>query len=98
MRRMRARRDPMHGLQRNVVGQRPSTRSGNSWPRDHAGPAPEGLDPLQALRLLGYPLDAPAAALRAYRMRYRGDAATALDAEDARILHALTSAGRTSAP
>lgn len=69
-----------------------------TWPRDDAGPAPEGFDPLQALRLLGYPMDAPDAAIRAYRMRYRGDAATALDAEDARILHALTSAGQTTAP
>jgi N-acetylmuramoyl-L-alanine amidase len=76
----------------------PVPGSGNSWPRDHAGPAPEGLDPLQALRLLGCPMDAPDAALRAYRMRARGDAAIALDAEDARILHALTSAGQEPAP
>lgn len=64
-----------------------------TWPDPAAGPPPPGFDPLQALRLLGYPvddLDDPAPAIRAYRMRYRGDDATALDAEDARILHALT--------
>lgn len=69
-----------------------------TWPRDDAGSAPEGFDPLQALRLLGYPMDDPAATIRAYRMRYRGDAASQLDAEDARILHALTSTKPGVAP
>jgi N-acetylmuramoyl-L-alanine amidase len=64
-----------------------------TWPDPAAGPPPTGFDPLQALRLLGYPLADladPAPAIRAYRMRYRGDTATALDEEDARILHSLT--------
>lgn len=64
-----------------------------AWPPAEAGPAPADFDPLQAMRLLGYPvddLDSAAPAIRAYRMRYRGDDATALDDEDARILHALT--------
>ncbi len=64
-----------------------------TWPDAAAGPPPPAFDPLQALRLLGYPLDDladPAPAIRAYRMRYRRDSATTLDAEDARILHALT--------
>ncbi|CAN5626956.1 N-acetylmuramoyl-L-alanine amidase [soil metagenome] len=63
------------------------------WPDPGAGPSPRDFDPLQALRLLGYPIDDladPAPVIRAYRMRYRGDNATALDTEDARILHALT--------
>ncbi|MBJ7575368.1 N-acetylmuramoyl-L-alanine amidase [Luteimonas sp. MC1828] len=60
------------------------------WPADDAPPAPEGFDALQALRLLGYPLDAPEATIRAFRMRFRGDAGNVLDAEDHRILHALT--------
>ncbi|PJJ97574.1 N-acetylmuramoyl-L-alanine amidase [Lysobacteraceae bacterium NML91-0213] len=60
------------------------------WPDADAPPAPEGFDPLLALRLLGYPLDNPAATIRSYRMRFRGDAADTLDAEDLRILHALT--------
>jgi N-acetylmuramoyl-L-alanine amidase len=69
-----------------------------TWPSADAGPAPEGFDPLRALRLLGYPMGEPEAAIRAYRMRYRGDAATALNAEDARILHALTAVVPKAAP
>jgi len=48
------------------------------------------------LRVLGYPLDDPAAAIHAFHLHFRGlDVATGgepeqLDAEDARILHALT--------
>jgi N-acetylmuramoyl-L-alanine amidase len=65
------------------------------WPTLDGPPAPDGFDPLQALRLLGYPMDDPAAAVRAFRLHYRGidnggDAGLLLDAEDARILHALT--------
>ncbi|HST43663.1 MAG TPA: N-acetylmuramoyl-L-alanine amidase [Luteimonas sp.] len=61
-----------------------------TWPDDKAGPAPPGFDPLQAMRELGYATDEPAAATRAFRMRYRGDASAALDDQDLRILHALT--------
>jgi N-acetylmuramoyl-L-alanine amidase len=63
------------------------------WPAADAPPAPEGFDALQALRLLGYPMGDPAAALRAFRLHFRGmDSGDAglLDAEEARILHALT--------
>lgn len=63
------------------------------WPADHAPPAPDGFDAMQALRLLGYPMDDPAAAVRAYRLHYRGVDGGALDAEDARILNALTQSG-----
>src|SRR5690606_25364471 len=43
-----------------------------------------------ALRLIGYPVDDLEATIRSYRMRFRGDTASALDEEDLRILHALT--------
>ncbi|MCD9032616.1 N-acetylmuramoyl-L-alanine amidase [Luteimonas sp. Y-2-2-4F] len=60
------------------------------WPDPAAPPPPPGFDPLQALRVIGYPMDDPVATIRSYRMRFRGDAASALDDEDLRILHALT--------
>lgn len=67
------------------------------WPEDDAPPAPEGFDGWMALAAFGYPLDDPQAALRAFQRRFRGieaalppDAAQEPDAEDARILHALT--------
>jgi N-acetylmuramoyl-L-alanine amidase len=62
------------------------------WPRMDAGPPPAAFDPLQALRVLGYPMDDPAAAIRAFHLHYRGvsDDGTMLDAEDARILYSLT--------
>jgi N-acetylmuramoyl-L-alanine amidase len=62
------------------------------WPGMAAGPAPPGFDAMQALRVLGYSLDDPEAAIRAFRLHYRGAAGetTTLDAEDARILYALS--------
>lgn len=60
------------------------------WPADDAPPAPPGFDPWLAMRVLGYPLAEPEAAVRAFRARYRGDELQAFDAEDLRILHALT--------
>lgn len=60
------------------------------WPADDAPPAPPGFDAMRALRLVGYPVDDPDAAVRAFRLRFRGDAGTTLDDEDLRILHALT--------
>jgi len=51
---------------------------------------PEDFDPIQALRLIGYPTDAPEATIRSFRHRFRGMEGTELDAEDLRILHALT--------
>ncbi|HEY0659930.1 MAG TPA: N-acetylmuramoyl-L-alanine amidase [Lysobacter sp.] len=60
------------------------------WPGADRGPAPSGFDPMLALRLLGYPLDDPAAAVRAFHLHYRGIDTTTLDDEDARLLHALT--------
>lgn len=62
------------------------------WPQGDLADPPPGFDPMLALRLLGYAVDDPAAAVRAFRLHYRGidDAATPLGPEDARILHALT--------
>ena len=51
---------------------------------------PEGFDPMQALRLVGYSTDAPEATIRAFRHRFRGMEGGELDAQDLRILHALT--------
>ena len=74
------------------------------WPQDAGAEAPPGFDGWNALRLIGYPLTDPRAALRAFRLRFRGlddgergvaQVPPAFDAEDLRILHALT---RTQAP
>ena len=70
------------------------------WPVDDAPPAPAGFDPWLALAWLGYPLDDPGAALRAFRMRFRGIESESVltDAEDARILHALLYGPRLRMP
>ena len=60
------------------------------WPADDAPPAPQGFDGMRALRLVGYDTTDPEAAVRAFRLRFRGDANTVLEDEDLRILHALT--------
>ncbi|KAB7768085.1 N-acetylmuramoyl-L-alanine amidase [Xanthomonas maliensis] len=60
------------------------------WPSADAPPPPADFDPWQALALLGYSLDDPAATLRAFHHHFRGSDAPTLDAEDLRILHALT--------
>ena len=63
------------------------------WPKAEHGPAPEGFDPLLALKAFGYPVDVanPAPAITAFHRRFRGDDTlpAVLDAEDARILHSL---------
>ena len=60
------------------------------WPDPEAPPPPPDFDPLNALRLVGYPTGNLEAAIHSYRMRFRGDDAKVLDEEDLRILHALT--------
>lgn len=70
------------------------------WPDAPLADPPPGFDPMLALRLLGYPLgddsaEDRAAAVRAFRLHFRGidddeDDSIRLDAQDARILHALT--------
>lgn len=59
------------------------------WPEADAPPAPDGFDPWNALRLIGYPLTDRAATVRAFHRRYRGTAEDQLDAEDLRILASL---------
>ena len=63
------------------------------WPADDAPPAPAGFDAMRALEQLGYDTGHGEATIRAFRLRFRGDAGTVLDAEDLRILHALTAPG-----
>jgi N-acetylmuramoyl-L-alanine amidase len=65
------------------------------WPQSPLAAPPPGFDAVLALRLLGYPTDDLPAAVRAFHRRFRGiddgdDPQATLDAEDARILHALT--------
>lgn len=59
------------------------------WPCTPLAPAPTGFDPWAALRLIGYDLGDPAAAVRAFHRRYRGLEHETLDEEDAAILHDL---------
>lgn len=66
------------------------------WPAADTPAAPAGFDPWQALALLGYSIDNPAATLKAFHHHYRGNSAPTLDAEDLRILYSLISDSRTS--
>ncbi|RBB59991.1 N-acetylmuramoyl-L-alanine amidase [Xanthomonas oryzae] len=68
------------------------------WPAADAPAAPASFDPWQALAMIGYSIDDPAATLQAFHHHYRGHSATTLDAEDLRILSALTKGARTSSP
>ncbi|WP_342316840.1 N-acetylmuramoyl-L-alanine amidase [Lysobacter sp. FW306-1B-D06B] len=43
------------------------------WPRANSAPAPIGFDPWAAMRLVGYDLRDPEAALRAFHRHYRGN-------------------------
>ena len=61
------------------------------WPDPDAPSPPPGFDPVQALRLIGYGVEDMESTIHSYRMRFRGDNAKALDAEDLRILHSLAS-------
>jgi N-acetylmuramoyl-L-alanine amidase len=64
------------------------------WPDAAAMKAkrPPGFDGFIALQLLGYPMRDPQAALRAFRLHYRGidDASTPMSEEDLALLHGLT--------
>jgi len=76
-----------------------ATEGFGRWPHANAGDPPPDFDPMTALRVLGYPIDDPAAAIHAFHLHFRGlDLAPGgepeqLDAEDTRILHALTASG-----
>jgi len=61
------------------------------WPDPVDTAAPAGFDPWLGLQAVGYPLDSPADAARAFHRHFRGrdDLGDQLDAEDARILYSL---------
>ena len=60
------------------------------WPQGALIDPPAGFDPWLALGAIGYPLDDRAAAVRAFHHHFRGMDGDALDAEDLRVLYALT--------
>jgi N-acetylmuramoyl-L-alanine amidase len=60
------------------------------WPKPDRGAAPPDFDAIAALRLLGYATDDLDATVRAFHLHYRGIDTSTLDAEDASILHSLT--------
>ena len=65
------------------------------WPQGALVDPPAGFDPWLAMAAVGYPLRDRAAAVRAFHRHYRGrddgeDPQAAFDAEDLRILYALT--------
>ncbi len=65
------------------------------WPQGELTDPPPGFDPWMALRVLGYPLQIDRSpgykdTVRAFHRHFRGDEGDVLDAEDARILYALT--------
>ena len=65
------------------------------WPTGVLEAPPPGFDPWLAMAAIGYPLKDRAAAVRAFHRHFRGrddgeDAGAAFDAEDLRILHALS--------
>ncbi len=61
------------------------------WPGGPLADPPANFDPKYALRILGYSTDDYAAAIRAFRLHYRGidGDTTELGTEDLRILYAL---------
>ena len=59
------------------------------WPRASRAAAPAGFDPWLALRLIGYDLRDPAAAVRAFHRHYRGSEGEAWEPGDTEILHDL---------
>ena len=60
------------------------------WPAEGGGDPPPGFDPWLALQAIGYATDNRPDTVRAFHHRFRGMEGTELDAEDLRILHALT--------
>ena len=63
------------------------------WPQGPLATPPESFDGWAALALLGYPMDDPQAALRAFRLHFRGldSNAPALEEQDRQLLFALIS-------
>ncbi|MFT3754851.1 MAG: N-acetylmuramoyl-L-alanine amidase [Pseudoxanthomonas sp.] len=62
------------------------------WPDENVGDPPSGFDSWLAMAAVGYPLDDREGALRSFRHRFRGmqSEGAELDADDLRILYALT--------
>ena len=60
------------------------------WPQGTLNDPPVGFDPWMALDLIGYPLEDRSAAVRAFHHHFRGMEGDALDAQDLRVLYALT--------
>jgi N-acetylmuramoyl-L-alanine amidase len=65
------------------------------WPQGELVDPPPGFDPWLAMAAIGYPLKDRSAAVRAFHRHYRGrddgeDPNASFDAEDLRILHALS--------
>lgn len=61
------------------------------WPRAPLAAPPPGFDPWVALRLIGYDLREPTAAVRAFHRHYRGSESERWEVGDAAILHDLQS-------
>ena len=68
------------------------------WPADATQDPPAGFDPWLALQAIGYSTDNRADTVRAFHHRFRGMEGTELDAQDLRILHALTRTDDTTPP
>lgn len=70
------------------------------WPNGPLTDPPADFDALSALRIIGYSMDDVPAAIRAFRLHYRGidDEPSALTVEDLRILYALVKLPESSAP
>ena len=68
------------------------------WPADPTQDPPAGFDPWLALQAIGYSTDNRAETVRAFHHRFRGMEGTELDAQDLRILHALTRTADTTPP
>lgn len=68
------------------------------WPADPTQDPPAGFDPWLALQAIGYSIDNRADTVRAFHHRFRGMEGTELDAQDLRILHALTRTADTTPP
>ena len=66
------------------------------WPADATQDPPAGFDPGLALPAIGYSTDNRADTVRAFHHRFRGMEGTELDAQDLRILHALTRTADTT--
>ncbi|QND79427.1 N-acetylmuramoyl-L-alanine amidase [Pseudoxanthomonas mexicana] len=66
------------------------------WPADATQDPPAGFDPWLALQAIGYSIDNRADTVRAFHHRFRGMEGTELDAQDLRILHALTRTADTT--